>query len=100
MCGLMSARDYEASGAEAGGSYQSRRERGEEQAENRNHGMPAVPHGRRKRNTGEFLRPNGLHRRGRYRIEFAVSLLDPTRADMALYSHADMVRSIARTCRV
>ena len=51
-------------------------------------------------NTGEFLPPNGLLRRGRYCIEFALSLLDPTRAEMALYCDADMVRAIARTCRV
>ena len=36
----------------------------------------------------------------RCRIEFAVALLDPSRADMALYRHADMVRAIAETCRV
>jgi hypothetical protein len=53
-----------------------------------------------ERNTGEFLRPNGLLRCGRYRIEFALPLLHPTRADMALYCDADMVRAIARTCRV
>jgi hypothetical protein len=44
--------------------------------------------------------PNGLLRRGRYRIEFALSLLDATGADMALYCNADMVRAIARTCTV
>jgi hypothetical protein len=54
----------------------------------------------RERNAGEFLRPNGLLRPGRYRIEFALALLDPTRADVALYCDADMVRTIARTCRV
>ena len=37
---------------------------------------------------------------GRCRIQFAVTLLDPSRADMALYRHADMVRAIAGTCRV
>jgi hypothetical protein len=31
---------------------------------------------------------------GRCRIESAVALLDPSRADMALYRHADMVRAI------
>jgi hypothetical protein len=36
----------------------------------------------------------------RCRIQFAVTLLDPSRADMALYRHADMVRAIAGTCRV
>src|SRR4029077_19201726 len=41
-----------------------------------------------------------LLRCGRCRIEFAVALLDPSRADMALYRHADMVRAIAGTCRV
>jgi hypothetical protein len=44
--------------------------------------------------------PNGLLRGGRNCIEFAAALLDPTRADVALYCHADMVRAIARTCRV
>ena len=33
-------------------------------------------------------------------MEFAVALLDPSRADMALYRHADMVRAIGGTCRV
>jgi hypothetical protein len=33
-------------------------------------------------------------------MEFAVALLDPSRADMALYRHADMVWAIAGTCRV
>jgi hypothetical protein len=47
-----------------------------------------------------FSWPNGLLRRGRYRIEFALALLDPARADMALYRNADMVRTIASTCRV
>jgi len=42
----------------------------------------------------------GLLRGGRNCIEFAAALLDPTRADVALYCHADMVRAIARTCRV
>ena len=37
---------------------------------------------------------------GRCRIQFAVALLDPSRADMALHRHADMVRAIAGTCRV
>ena len=37
---------------------------------------------------------------GRCRIQFAVTLLDPSRADMALHHHADMVRAIAGTCRV
>jgi len=37
---------------------------------------------------------------GRCRIQFAVTLLDPSRADMTLYHHADMVRAIAGTCRV
>ena len=37
---------------------------------------------------------------GRCRMEFAVALLDPSRADMALYRHADMVRAIGGTCRV
>src|SRR6266446_10911074 len=35
-----------------------------------------------------------LLRCGRCRVEFAVALLDPSRADMALHRHADMVRSI------
>jgi len=35
-----------------------------------------------------------LFRSGRCRIEFAVALMDPSRADMALYRHADMVRAI------
>src|ERR1700739_2082522 len=39
--------------------------------------------------------PNGLLRGGRNRIEFAAALLDPTRADVALSCHADMVRAIA-----
>src|SRR5437016_2506345 len=38
--------------------------------------------------------------RGRCRKQFAVTLLDPSRADMALYRHADMVRAIVGTCRV
>jgi len=50
--------------------------------------------------TSKFLRPNGLLRSGRHRIEFALALLDPTRAEMALYCDADMVRAIARTSRV
>src|SRR5690242_8047119 len=37
---------------------------------------------------------------GRCRIEFAVALLDPPRADMALHRDADMVGAIAGTCRV
>ena len=37
---------------------------------------------------------------GRCCIEFAVALLDPSRADMALYRHPDMVRAIAGTCCV
>ena len=41
-----------------------------------------------------------LFRCGRCRIQFAITLLDPSRADMALYHHADMVRAIAGTCRV
>ena len=41
-----------------------------------------------------------LIRRGRCRIELAVALLDPPRADMALHRDADMVWTIARTCRV
>src|SRR4029077_12027153 len=41
-----------------------------------------------------------LLRCGRCRVEFAVALLDPSRTDMALYRHADMVRAIAWTCRV
>src|SRR5215471_2937382 len=44
--------------------------------------------------------PNGLLCGGRNRIEFAAALLDPTRAHVALYCHADMVRAIARRCRV
>jgi hypothetical protein len=44
--------------------------------------------------------PKGLLRGGRNRIEFAAALLNPPRADVALYCHADMVRAIARTCRV
>ena len=44
--------------------------------------------------------PKGLLRGGRNRIEFAAALLDPPRADVALHCHADMVRAIARTCRV
>jgi hypothetical protein len=44
--------------------------------------------------------PNGLLRGGRYRIKFALTLLDPTPADMALYRDADMVRAIAGTCSV
>ena len=39
-------------------------------------------------------------RRGRCRIELAVALLDPPRADMALHRDADMVWAIAGTCRV
>jgi hypothetical protein len=35
-----------------------------------------------------------LFRSGRCHIEFAVALMDPSRADMALYRHADMVRAI------
>ena len=38
--------------------------------------------------------------RGRCRIELAVALLDPPRADMALWRDADMVWAIAGTCRV
>ena len=41
-----------------------------------------------------------LVRRGRYRIEFTVALLDPPRAEMALHRDADMVWAIAGTCRV
>src|SRR5262245_3251067 len=41
-----------------------------------------------------------LVRRGRCRIEFAIVLLDPPRADMALYHDANMVWAIAGTCRV
>src|SRR5436190_4490481 len=41
-----------------------------------------------------------LVRRGRCRIEFAVALLDPPCADMALHRDADMVWAIAGTCRV
>ena len=41
-----------------------------------------------------------LIRRGRCRIELAVALLDPPRADMALHGDADMVWAIAGTCRV
>ena len=37
---------------------------------------------------------------GRCRIEFAVALLDPPRADMALHREADVVWAIAGTCRV
>src|SRR6516225_206006 len=44
--------------------------------------------------------PKGLLRRSRYRIEFALALLDPPCADMALYRHADMVWAIAGACRV
>ena len=33
-------------------------------------------------------------------MEFAVALLDPSRADMALYRHADMVRAIGGARRV
>ena len=38
--------------------------------------------------------------RGRCRIQFAVTLLDPSGADMALHRDADMVWAIAGTCRV
>ena len=41
-----------------------------------------------------------LVRRGRCRIELAVALLDPPRADVALHRDADMVWAIAGTCRV
>jgi NAD binding domain of 6-phosphogluconate dehydrogenase len=44
-----------------------------------------------------LLGSDGLLSRGRYRIEFALALLDSTGADMALYRDADMVRAIART---
>ena len=37
---------------------------------------------------------------GRCRIEFAVALLDPPRADMALHRDTDVVWAIAGTCRV
>ena len=40
-----------------------------------------------------------LIRRG-CRIELAIALLDPPRADMALHCNADMVWAIAGTCRV
>ena len=39
-------------------------------------------------------------RRGRYRIQLAIALLDPSRADMPLHRDADMVWAIAGTCRV
>ena len=52
------------------------------------------------RDTGELSWQNGLLRRSRYRIKFALALLYPTRADVALDCHAYMVRAIARTCRV
>jgi hypothetical protein len=38
--------------------------------------------------------------RGRCRIEFAVALLDPPRAEMALHRDADMVWAITGTCSV
>jgi hypothetical protein len=41
-----------------------------------------------------------LLRCSRCRIEFAVALLDPSGAAMALYRYADMVRAIAGTCLV
>ena len=41
-----------------------------------------------------------LVRRGRCRIELAIALLDPPRANMALHRDADMVWAIAGTCRV
>ena len=41
-----------------------------------------------------------LLRRGRCRIELAIALLDPPRANMALHRDADMVWAIAGTCRV
>src|SRR5436309_1811687 len=41
-----------------------------------------------------------LLRCGRCRIEFAVALLDPPRADMALHRDADMVWAIVGTRRV
>ena len=37
---------------------------------------------------------------GRCRIEFAIALLDPPRADVALHRDADVVWAIAGTCRV
>src|SRR3984893_12148404 len=37
---------------------------------------------------------------GRCRIELAVSLLDPPRADVALHRDADMIWAIAGTCRI
>jgi hypothetical protein len=55
---------------------------------------------RLERDTGEFSPLNALLRRGRHCIEFALSLLDATGADMALYCNAHMVRTVARTCRV
>src|SRR2546421_4738811 len=41
-----------------------------------------------------------LLRCSRCRIEFAIALLDPPRANMALHRDADMVWAIAGTCRV
>ena len=39
-------------------------------------------------------------RRGRSRIELAVALLDPPRADVALHRDADMIWAVAGTCRI
>src|SRR5437870_2886318 len=41
-----------------------------------------------------------LLRCGRCRIEFAIALLDPPRADVALHRDADVVWAIRGTCRV